>query len=59
MKAAGWLIAAAATAAVLTLVASGGWAAEKAREPESRDWSFSGMFGRYDRARCLGGTISG
>ncbi len=46
MKAVGRLIAAAA----LTLAASGGWAAEEPKEPESRDWSFSGMFGKYDRA---------
>ncbi len=59
MKAARRLFAAAAAAAALTLAASGGWAAEEPKEPESRDWSFSGMFCKYDRARCLGGTISG
>ncbi len=57
MKAVGRLIAAAAAAAALTLAASGGWAAEEPKEPESRDWSFSGMFGKYDRAELQRGYL--
>lgn len=57
MKAARRLFAAAATAAALMLAGSAGWAAEKPREPESRDWSFSGMFGKYDRAELQRGYL--
>lgn len=57
MKAARRFIAAAAAAVVLTLTASGGWAFEKPREPESRDWSFIGMFGKYDRAELQRGYL--
>ncbi len=55
MRAARRLLAAAATAAALTLAGSGAWAVEKPREPESRDWSFSGIFGTYDRAELRRG----
>lgn len=57
MKAARRLIAVAATAVALTLAGTGAWALEKPREPESRDWSFSGMFGKYDRAELQRGYL--
>lgn len=57
MKAVRRLIAAAATAAALTLAGSGASAVEKPKEPESRDWSFSGMFGKYDRAELQRGYL--
>jgi cytochrome c1 len=51
------IFAVAATAAALTLAGSGGWAAEKAKEPESRDWTFNGMFGKYDRGELQRGYL--
>lgn len=58
MKAARRLIAAAATMAVaLTLAGSVGLAAEGVKEPEARDWSFNGMFGKYDRAELQRGYL--
>ncbi len=57
MKAARRFIAAAATAAALTLAGAGGLSAEEAREVESRDWSFNGMFGKYDRAELQRGYL--
>lgn len=57
MKAARRLIAALATAAALTLAGSNVWAAEGVKEPEAQDWSFSGMFGKYDRAELQRGYL--
>ena len=55
MRAARKLLAAAAAVAVLTLAGAGAWAAEEAKEPESRDWSFGGIFGTYDRTELRRG----
>lgn len=57
MNAARRLIAALATAAALTLAGSNAWSAEGVKEPEAQDWSFSGMFGKYDRGELQRGYL--